>query len=251
MKQLSGVFFDCWDTLISFRLKNPEWNYHTLKKHAKNKDMVNWDEVSDFCAHFYHDYYEAQLDYELKVEQILQLMVFRFHIALDCSIETCSHEILIHLDPIPVKGIEAFLTYLDEQKIPYACLSNTVYSDFDTKALIEKLLPNHHFKFLLASSQIGVKKPNPIFFQTGVAMANLKLEECMYIGDKLLQDAYGSSLAGFGYSIWLNQKGDEEKQKSRLLKLKGISTVDCIEIKSYEELIERLNKNEITKSDRI
>ena len=245
MNKLQGVFFDCWDTLISFRMKNPAWNFYTLKEHAINKADINWDEVASFCSSFYKNYYDAQLDYELKVEQILQLMVYNFKIELDCSIKDCTHEILIHLDPLPVEGIDEFLTFLEEKNIPYACLSNSVYNAEDTLALLEKLLPGHKFSFLLTSSQIGVKKPNPIFFKTGVNIANMNIDNCMYVGDKLLQDAYGSFLAGFGYSVWLNNKGDEEKQRLRLKELKGVDEVKCIDVNSYKKLMEIITQDEM------
>ena len=90
----------------------------------------------------------------------MNLFCLNFGIKLDCPLSTCAHEILIHLDPKPVEEIDEFLTFLDEEKIPYACLSNTVYTMEDTKALIETLIPNHHFQFVLTSGDVAVKKEN-------------------------------------------------------------------------------------------
>ncbi len=244
--KIKGVFFDCWDTLISFHLKNNAWNWQTLKDHAINREEINWDDVNAFCDDFYHKYYTAHLDFEVKVEQVLNLFCLYFGIQLDCPLSTCVHEILTHLDPKPVKGIDEFLTYLDEEKIPYACLSNTIYTEEDTRALIEKLVPgNHHFQFVLASGDVAVKKPNPVFFQTGVKMAKLDIKDCIYIGDKLLQDAYGSYTAGFGASIFLDWKNEVEKQSKYMTSIDKDINFPHVRVESYQELKERILNDEL------
>ncbi len=244
-RKLKGVFFDCWDTLITFHLKNEAWNYQTLIDHATNRDEIDWKKVAEFCDEFYHKYYIAHLDYEVKVEQILNLFCLNFGIKLDCPLSTCAHEILIHLDPKPVEGIDEFLTFLDEEKIPYACLSNTVYAMEDTKALIETLIPNHHFQFVLTSGDVAVKKPNPVFFQTGVNMGKLEIADCIYVGDKLLQDAYGSFGAGFGSSIFLDWKNGVEKQTNYMVSQKLNVDFPHVRVESYHELKEKILHDEI------
>ena len=46
-RKLKGVFFDCWDTLITFHLKNEAWNYQTLMDHATNRDEIDWKKVAE------------------------------------------------------------------------------------------------------------------------------------------------------------------------------------------------------------
>ncbi len=242
--KIKGVFFDCWDTLISFHLKNLAWNYQTLKDHAINRDEINWDDVNTFCEDFYHQYYRAHLEFEVKVEQVLNLFCLNFDIQLDCPLSTCVHEILIHLDPKPVAGIDEFLTFLEEQGIPFACLSNTIYTEEDTRGLIEKLVPGHHFQFVLASGDVAVKKPNPLFFKTGVKMAKLDIEDCIYVGDKLLQDAYGAYQSGFGKAIWLDWKNEKEKQMKYMKSIGLDVDFDRVRVESYQELKEKILHDE-------
>lgn len=233
--KIDGVFFDCWDTLITFNLINQDWNYISIKNHAINADEINWNDVSQFCKQFYHDYYAANLNYELEIKQIVNLIVMTFHIKLNCSLETISHEFLTCLDPKPVKNIEKFIDFLNKEGITYACLSNTIYRKDDTLATLNKVIPNLKLHSLLASCDIGVKKPNPLFFQAGVGELHLDIKNCMYIGNNLFQDVYGSHISGFKYSVYNSWQNDKELQ---LQHHKNVTyDFSYIEIKDYLELI--------------
>lgn len=245
--KIESVFFDCWDTLIEFHCQDEYWNIRCLIDHCINKEKVDFKEVFLFSENFFKKYYSSHLLYELKVEQILSLITCRFAILLDCSIEQCAHEILNRLSPVKVFGIDSFLTYLEQKKIPYGCFSNTVYPKEDTIAVVSKLLPDHPFSFFEVSSEFGVKKPNPLFFQTAMKKSNAEISKSMYIGDKLFQDAYGSYKAGFAYSVFFDWKKEKKKQLEDMRSFVGEVDFPHVEISSYEEL-ERMMENEIVES---
>lgn len=238
--KIEGVFFDCWDTLIKFRLNDDRWNYLTLKNHCINSDQINWEEVDEYTKNFYFSYYKSHSFYEIDVKQSLELIKLNFHINLDCSIETCSHEILTLLSPEKVKDIDVFLDVLENKNIPYFCLSNTIYDEKETFELLKSFYPNRKFLFLLVSSKIGVKKPNPLFFQCGVNMAYLDIKKCIYIGDSFYQDCYGSYKAGFYKSVLLSDNDSEKEIKDRL----SINDFPYIKVSSYSQLLGEL-KDEI------
>ncbi len=240
INDFKGVFFDCWDTLLEFHMKDKRWNILSLKKHAINGSQIDWGSVYGYTEDFFRNYYSSRLNYEIRIQEILNHIILRFDIRLDCDIDVCAHDILNHLDARPVRDVESFLSFLDERKIPYYCLSNTVYPQSDTKELIEKLIPGHHFSFVMASYEVGVKKPNPLFFELGARKAGLCPEACIYIGDKLYQDCHGSHDAGFGLSVYLNWKDDKERQLASLDKMKLVMT-EYLEVRSYMELMEVLN----------
>jgi putative hydrolase of the HAD superfamily len=241
--EIEGVFFDCWDTLLEFHMPNPYWNIQTLKDHAYNSSSYDWNEIYEFSESFFKDYYFSRLRHELKVEQILELIKRYFSLKLDYSIEQCTHEILTQLAPKPVMGASEFLSYLKTHNVPFACLSNTVYPMKDTKELLEKHL-GHEFPLVLASCDIGVKKPNPLFFKTGVREMGLNVENCIYIGDKLVQDCYGSYLSGFYRSVYLNWKDDLKKQL-KTLKDTNTPEFEYLEVDCYSTLMEKLNHDGI------
>jgi FMN phosphatase YigB (HAD superfamily) len=199
-----AVFFDCWDTVISFHEKTRSWNTETLKAHSRNRDDIDWAAVEKFSLDFIHGYYSSYSFYEITARQFLTLIVMQFSLDLDCPIDTCVHEILTHLDPVAIPGLVPFIRHLEEQHIYYAILSNTIYTDEDTLSLIWRLVPEAHFAFFLGSARIGVKKPNPAFFHAGLSLAKKKPENSVYIGDSFYADAVGSYEAGFHKTIWLN-----------------------------------------------
>lgn len=235
--KINAVFFDCWDTVISFTDPDKQWNIRAFQKHAINKDEINWEDVYNFTENFIKDYYSSRLMYEISYISLVNLVVKNFDIKLDCPLETCTHEVLNHLDPKPIDGITDFLSLLNGKEIPYAIISNTIYPSIDTLALIDKLIPEHHFKFFLGSQEVGVKKPNPLFFKTGVKLAGADINKSMYIGDAFYQDVHGSYEAGFKASIWLNHKKKEIRPNDGYVK-----DMTFYEVDGYKGLIELIKK---------
>lgn len=238
--KINAVFFDCWDTLISFTCDEPRWNILSLEKHCTNHEAIDWDEVFRFSEEIFRKYYQSRLLFELDIIAILSLFQKYFGMELDCPIEECSHEILCYLSPKPIEGIGEFLSFLEEKGIPYYILSNTIYQTEDTLEILKRLIPDHTFGFFLGSKEVGVKKPNPVFFQIGVRMAKKNISEAMYIGDAFFQDVIGSTDAGFATSVWLNHKNKERRCPDGYLLPK-----DCLEVHSYAELIEKIKENDL------
>ena len=239
-KKLEAVFFDCWDTLISFEMKTKAWNFEPLRKHTLHPESVNWDEVNEFVETFLKGYYFSHSLYEIKDDSVMRLVVRYFHLELDCDIDTCVSEVLTHLDPKPIPHIEDFLKLLDDNHIPYGVLSNTIYTEKDTKDLIDKLIPSNHCQFVFGSADVAVKKPNPIFFQLGCRYLNVKEENSIYIGDSFNLDVMGSQKAGYGTSIWLNHKNKVLEEMTWIASLGDSDYLKTphVEAKSYLDVID-------------
>ena len=241
-----AVFFDCWDTLIRFKADDERWNLRPLYNHCINKDSIDWDQVFSFLESFIKKYYFSRSLYEIPVEAIHNLVRMNFDILLDCTVEQTGKEVLSYLNPEPVDNVSDFLCELEKLSIPYYVLSNTIYPMKETKDVIEKHLPGHKFGFVLASKDIGVKKPNELFFTTGVHMANKELLNSIYIGDAFFQDVYGSNKAGFNNSVWLNHKG--KKAEVEYERHPGLDKIDYLEVDGYNSLIEILKDNKLWKT---
>lgn len=235
MKPNAGVFFDCWETVLKFEEKVNDWNVRPLFHHAVNRKEIDWDAVQEFSERFFHDYYLSFSLYEITVNEYLNLLVWTFHIVIDAPLSVIADEIFDYLNPSPVEGLPELIKSLDEREIPYAILSNTIYTQDASMKLIDRLIPGHHFRFFLASSDIGVKKPNPLFFQTGVIHDKKDIHESVYIGDSFYQDVVGSYRAGFKKSIWLNRrKKDRHLYRDRV---PNIDAIPCEDVSSYEPVL--------------
>jgi FMN phosphatase YigB (HAD superfamily) len=236
-----AVFFDCWDTLLVFQKKSPDWNTLPLKRHALKPDTVDWAKVDSCSEDFLHGYYRSRSLYEINALQYLTLLTRLFPIDLDCSLADCAREILSGLDPKPIPGADAFLSYLDQSGCFYAILSNTLYGEQESLDLVKSFYPQHAFQYYFGSADVGVKKPNPLFFQAGVALSGKDIHRCVYIGDTFFQDVNGAYQAGFGNVFWLNWK------KQSLVNPQDQLLQKCVrhqEVASYDQLLACFQKGE-------
>ena len=126
---------------------------------------------------------------------------------------------------VPSNGVEDFLTFLKEQGIRTAVLSNITYSGEALETRLQEVLPNHKFEFILATSEYMYRKPHRRIFEFALQKAELKPEEVWYIGDNYECDIEGAKNAGL-FPVWYlgaTEKPQEPKE--------GILTV-----KSWEEV---------------
>ena len=114
-----AVFFDCWDTLISFKMKTATWNIDCLKRHSLNSKQVDWDDINLFANSFLKSYLQSGSLYEIQAEQFLNLIVINFKLNLDCTIKECVHEILSSLSPTAIPYADLFLDILNSLLLPY------------------------------------------------------------------------------------------------------------------------------------
>lgn len=232
-RKLKGVFFDCWSTVISFNEGRIDWNTAPLKRHAKNADELDWNQIDKFSDEFFKTYY-ANTCYDIKYEQFLELLTRTFSIQLDDNISNIGHEVLDGLDPKPIQGIQSFVEYLNANGYFCAILSNTIYEDVDSVKTLQKIVPECKFNYFYGSSNCGVKKPDSLFFECASKPSGISLSNAMYIGDTFYQDVYGSFKAGFKYSIWLNTRNKRKENYSHLC---DINEPVYTEVKNYDELL--------------
>lgn len=67
---------------------------------------------------------------------------------------------------------------------------------------------NDYFSFMLVSSEIGPKKPNPDFFKAGIGQAKIINSFAFYVGDSVVADVLGSINSGLKpcYFNWKKNK---------------------------------------------
>lgn len=90
-----------------------------------------------------------------------------------------------------------------------------IISNGDYNQQIEKLSRLHilhYFHPVIASSRVGVAKPNMAIFQAASKTAKCRVQDCYYIGDRLETDALSSKNAGM-HGIWLD-RGNKKQQCS-------------------------------------
>ncbi len=126
---------------------------------------------------------------------------------------------------VPTIGVEDFLSFLKEQDIRVAVLSNITYCGEALENRLREVLPGHEFEFILATSEYMYRKPHRRIFEFALQKAELTPEEVWYIGDNYECDIEGAKNAGL-FPVWYlgaTEKPQEPKE--------GILTV-----KSWEEV---------------
>lgn len=72
--------------------------------------------------------------------------------------------------------------------------------DYQLKKLVSlQMLP--YFDFIVSSEEVNVEKPHEKLFACCAHKANVPAEECLFVGDNLKKDYYGSQNAGME-SMW-------------------------------------------------
>ena len=96
----------------------------------------------------------------------------------------------------PIPHTEALLDFLNGAGIRSGVVSNISWSGAALKRRIDRLLPNNRFEFVLASSEYGVRKPNPLLFRVALARAGLEPERVWFCGDTFSADIRGARASG-------------------------------------------------------
>lgn len=111
-------------------------------------------------------------------------------------------------------------------------ISNTIFPDRTHDAELERFGLADFFDFKIYSSSFGLRKPHPDIFYHAANTAGYAPSECVYIGDRYLEDILGPT--GIGMHAILKFKEDREYPEDR--------SDAWAEIRSLSELPELLEK---------
>ena len=101
----------------------------------------------------------------------------------------------------PMPDIGELLAFLDRLGIPTGVVSNIGWSGQALTYRLEKLFPLHKFRFVLASSEYGIRKPDPMLFQIALKKARLLASAVWFCGDDWEKDVCGSHDAEM-FPVW-------------------------------------------------
>jgi putative hydrolase of the HAD superfamily len=101
----------------------------------------------------------------------------------------------------PTKNIENLLDYLYEHNIRTGVISNISFSGDALKERINHILPNHHFEFVIASSDYVFRKPNKRIFDLALMKSELEAKDIWFCGDQVKCDVDGAYASGM-IPVW-------------------------------------------------
>lgn len=101
-------------------------------------------------------------------------------------------------------GVAELLAALRQRGIRTGVISNLGWTGEALADRLHRLLPEHNFEFVIASSDYGVRKPNPLIFRAALAKTNLSPEDVWFCGDQIDADIFGAQSTRL-FPVWYEE----------------------------------------------
>ena len=232
------IFFDYGLTLLN----EPDFNslrgdQALFRYIIENPNQVSTEEIGAFARRAFLAAEPARTSgFEIHEHTLLRLINDSLGLTYSLTIEEQERvfwENASTMEPMP--HIEQLLQYLNTSGIRTAVVSNISFSGKALRRRIDAALPDNHFEFVVASSDYGVRKPNPLIFQVALQKAGIAPEEAWFCGDNFQADIIGALGTGM-FPVWY--RGGRESDSTRT---EEIVPTDLLVIHDWQELIEKLN----------
>ena len=193
------IIFDVGRTLVDYASIDTLRGVKAFMPYiTSNPRQLNAEQIDEYTNEVF-ELFEASRKQLFEVpEQTILTLVYdllglRFSISLEEVERTIWSEDSVK---VPSKNVAELLDYLSKIGIRTAIISNIDFSGNLLRAMIDELFPNHQFEFIIASSDYGIRKPNPYIFEAGITKSGLEAKDIWYVGDKISVDVEGSKRAG-------------------------------------------------------
>ncbi|MBQ8200803.1 MAG: HAD family hydrolase [Clostridia bacterium] len=105
----------------------------------------------------------------------------------------------------PMPGVQEMLAGVRARGVRTGVISNLGWTGEALTARLKRLLPEHDFEFVIASSDYGVRKPDPLIFRAALSKAALPPEDVWFCGDQVEADVCGAQDAGL-FPVWYEEQ---------------------------------------------
>lgn len=131
-------------------------------------------------------------------------------------------------------GAAEMISFLHRQDIRTGVISNIGWSGNALAHRLSQLFPCHGFEFVIASSEYGIRKPDPLLFRIALKKARLPGERAWYCGNDWQADVLGAQAAGL-FPVWFNEEAGEPPEKADF---------PCLSISSWQEFTNILSEKQ-------
>lgn len=237
MNRPKMIIFDAGKTLIDYKEINTLKGVKALMPYIiQNPRKLSAEEIDTFTNEIFAHYEDCRKNlFEIHEQTILKtvydLLELKFSITLS-EIE----EIIWNETPLiePVEHVEELLDFLNASQIKTAVISNFDFSGYLLKKKLDELFKNNQFRFVIASSDYGIRKPDIRLFKLGILKSSFEPHDIWYVGDKVNVDVKGSHNAGMVSILYKNKSAHDDA-----------FCENALVIEDYRELIRILKGVEI------
>lgn len=235
------ILFDYGDTLLS----EPDWNplrgQKALFKHIKsNKHNLTPHEVCNYSLKLFEQIGIARKHgFEIHNHAFQKLLYESLEIELTISYPEAEKIFWDHTTPgAAMPGASKMLDSINEQGIRSGVISNISFSGAALTERLNRLLPNNHFEFVIASSEYIFRKPSSLLFELALKKAGLPATEVWFCGDNVEADIEGASQVGI-FPVWYESFSADTSMHSKKAKR---PECEHLHIHEWHELIDILER---------
>ncbi|KHF39935.1 HAD family hydrolase [Halalkalibacter okhensis] len=203
------IFFDIDQTLLDHETAERNGALAFYKQHNKELNvteeefLLKWKQLSKV-------YYQKFLDNELSFSEQRRMRIkaaFDFVEITDQQADQLFSEYVAMYKNhwLAFEDVVPCLESLKQAGHTLAIISNGDYSQ--QKEKLNDIGIDYYFNHLFTSNEIGAAKPNVKIFKEACRRANVKIGDCIYVGDHFDLDYMASEKAGMK-GVWINRKND-------------------------------------------
>ena len=196
MSKPKMIMFDAGRTLLDYASIDTQKGVKALMPYITEKphdlSVAEIDQRMDEIAASF-DACKKQL-FEVPQRTILALTFDLLRLKFSIDVEKIER-ILWNEVPVivPTPHGRETLDMLTGMGIQTAVISNLDFNGGLLTERLNELYPNNQFRFVIASSDYGIRKPNRYIFEAGIAKSGFNASDIWYVGDKIAVDVKGSS----------------------------------------------------------
>ncbi len=208
MKKPSAILFDYGHTLANETAFDSLAGYAALLPYAADNPRgitaeqlaARDSEMFGYLMANVHDL-DIELNHQIFFRTLFESLGLRF------DIPPVQQELIYYnaacqiISPMP--GAAELLDWLWEKGIPTGVVSNISFSGGALRERIRSILPNERFRFVMASSDYGWRKPSRFLFDAAIANIGLPAGEIWFCGDNTQADVMGAAAAGMT-PVWVD-----------------------------------------------
>ena len=116
----------------------------------------------------------------------------------------------------PMPGVYAALAEFHHCGVPMGVVSNSSFAQHVIRHELAKHELADHLAIVIVSAEYAVRKPNPLLFETAMAMLGVRPEDAWFVGDSFDADIVGAKAAGMT-ALWYAPSPAEQPEGADLV----------------------------------
>jgi len=238
------ILFDYGQTLVGALECNWLRGRRALMPYlTRNPRGLSAQQIDEFTSELFRELCQPVRAMSRELHEWQYIRAVNALLQLEYSIPEAEQERILYthcLALAPMPQVQELLALLREVGIRTGVVSNLQPSGRELRRRLTEQLPGHAFEFVIASSEYGVRKPDPLIFELALAKAALPSEDVWFCGDNPRCDVEGAHAVGM-FPVWYEELTVEDPWRDTA----DMEPPACphLHIHGWRELIEILKEN--------